>query len=139
MGKPLLGWLSIRCYLLFLLCNRVFLYRLLIRSWHSKNFEGDSCFGGDFHIKYWHPNFNPASESFDSIPLWLRLSKIQICFWNAEVFQSVGNHIGCFLISSEPIDSRILSSARICIETDTGKGLAVDRVLNMDDFSWTPI
>jgi hypothetical protein len=49
---------------------------------------------GVLMLKRWYPGFNPLSESFKKIFLWMLLSDFPIEFWSVKNFEVVANTVG---------------------------------------------
>ena len=48
--------------------------------------------------KPWYKDFDPTSESFDKISLWVRLPNIPLHFWLDLVLEAMGEALGDFLL-----------------------------------------
>lgn len=48
--------------------------------------------------KPWFQDFDPLTESFNKIPLWVRLSNLPLHLWLDSVVEVVGMALGEFLL-----------------------------------------
>lgn len=74
--------------------------------------------------KPWVQFFDPSTESFNKIPIWVRLSNLTLHFWQDLVLEVVGEAIGDFMsVDSESPNVYKTMYARILMEIDVSKGL----------------
>lgn len=88
-------------------------------------------------IKPWHADFNPASETFSKILIWVRLPYLPLHLWFDPLLEEVGDALGDFLLV-DAATSNILHStfARILVEMDVSKGLPAEILIKTSKGSW---
>lgn len=75
-------------------------------------------------VKPWSLNFSPTSESFDKIPILVRLPYLPLHLWVDTLLEVVGKALGIFLMVDELSDDMMQSIyACILVEMDISKGL----------------
>lgn len=75
-------------------------------------------------LKKWTPYFHPSRDSIDLAPLWIRLPRLPMEYWNKSILISIASKAGKVL----RIDENCLSFdrglyARACVEVDLTKSL----------------
>ncbi|GLJ41482.1 hypothetical protein SUGI_0858510 [Cryptomeria japonica] len=78
-------------------------------------------------LKPWYSDFDPLTESFSKIPVWVRLPNLPLHFWGPSSLSTIGNSIGKFI--AIPEKSKLLSNftfARILVEMDFSKQLPAE-------------
>jgi hypothetical protein len=88
-------------------------------------------------VQPWTPDFDPATASISSAPVWVRLPSLPLHFRGDKSLESIGNGIGKYLCScpeAAPVNSTF---ARICVEMDFNKGFPAEIILLGENFSWT--
>lgn len=75
-------------------------------------------------VRRWTPNFDPMSESIETVAAWVRLSRLPIEYYDSKVLRAIGNQIG----KTVRIDDHTLTQARgkyarLCVEVDLTKPL----------------
>lgn len=74
--------------------------------------------------KPWHSDFDPLSESFNKIHVWVRLPNLPLHLWQDSVLEAVGNALGDFrCVDIATTDIFHSTVARVLVEVDTSKGL----------------
>ena len=74
--------------------------------------------------KPWFKDFDPSTESFNKVPLWVRLPNLPLHLWVDSVLEAVGEAIGDFLMVDNASSNVYRTTyARILVEVDTSKGL----------------
>ncbi|XP_050256110.1 uncharacterized protein LOC126701785 [Quercus robur] len=105
-----------------------FLTRLSLGEDYENVLRKGSWFIGDhfLSIRPWGPNFKPALASVSSIAVWVRLNELPIEYYNAEALQIIGKAIGNVLrIDTFTASETRVRFARICVQVDVGKPLAI--------------
>ena len=89
-------------------------------------------------VKIWHKDFDPLTESFNKIPIWVRLPNLPMHLWLDSILESVGDAIGDFQIV-DIATSNVLHSTFACtfVEMDVSKGLPEKICLASPRGSWT--
>lgn len=88
--------------------------------------------------KPWHMDFDPLSESFNKVPIWVRLPNLLIHLWQDSIFEAIGNALGVFLyVDSDTSDIFHSTCARFLVELDVSKGLPKAICLDSPRGSWT--
>lgn len=87
--------------------------------------------------KPWYLAFNPTKESFDKIPLWVRLLNLPLHLWQDLVLEAVGEGLGDFLMV-DLVSSNVFRTtyAHILVEMDISKGLPAMIKLPSPGGSW---
>ena len=87
--------------------------------------------------KPWNKDFDPSTESFNKIPLWVRLSNLPLHLWLDSVLEAVGDALKDFLIV-DTASSNVFHTtyARILVEIDISKGLLEKIMLDSSIGSW---
>ena len=69
--------------------------------------------------KPWHPDFDPLTESFNKVPISVRILNLPLHLWLDSVFEAIGETLGDFLYV-DPVTSDFLHStyARLLVEMD---------------------
>lgn len=64
----------------------------------EKILEGGPYFmnNGGFFIQHWEDCYNPDKEKMLAAPVWVRLFRIPMEFWDPEILEWIGNVIGSF-------------------------------------------
>ena len=74
--------------------------------------------------KPWHMDFDSLSESFNKVPIWVRLPYLPMHLWIDSVLETIGESLGDFLhVDSATFDVLHSTCARILVEMDVSKGL----------------
>ena len=69
--------------------------------------------------KPWHMDFDPLSESFNKVPIWVRLPYLPMHLWIDSVLETIGESLGDFLhVDSATSDVLHSTCARILVEMD---------------------
>jgi hypothetical protein len=90
--------------------------------------------------KPWHKDFDPLLESFNKIPVWVRLPNLPLHLWLDSVLESVGNALGDFrCVDTATSDIFHSTVARVLVEVDTSKGLPEMICLDSPRGSWTQL
>jgi len=77
-------------------------------------------------LKVWHSTFNPSTESFTTMPIWIRLPNLALQFW----FDAIGNLLGSFLtIDVDTSKFAHTTFTHILVQLDTSKNLLADITL----------
>ncbi|GLJ53939.1 hypothetical protein SUGI_1152740 [Cryptomeria japonica] len=80
---------------------------------------------------------NPSLETFNNIPIWVRLPKLPLHFWVDPLFEEVGDALGDFLMVDNDSNEIYHSTfAHILVEIDTSKGLPTEISLNTSKGCW---
>lgn len=88
-------------------------------------------------IKPWHEDFNPSSESFNKILIWVWLPNLPLHLWANPLLEEVGDALGDFLmVDDKPSDILHSTFARILVDIDVSKGLLVEIVLKSSKGCW---
>ncbi|GLJ28581.1 hypothetical protein SUGI_0563070 [Cryptomeria japonica] len=88
-------------------------------------------------IKLWHVDFNLSLETFNKIPIWMRLPNLPLHFWVDPLFEEVGDKLGDFLmVDNDPNDSYHSIFARILVEIDISKALPTEISLTTSKGCW---
>ncbi|GLJ05091.1 hypothetical protein SUGI_0010790 [Cryptomeria japonica] len=88
-------------------------------------------------LKPWHPTFNPDSESFDQMPLWIRLLNLPMQYWFDLCFEAVGNSLGTFLMTDEDSLNLLHTTfARLLVMVDVTMGLPSEISITSSKGSW---
>ena len=86
-------------------CPEVF---ILLRGWISFKFhepvDSASILSGSWRwegsgllLKRWSPLFDPRTERYDTLPIWVKLLNLPFEFWSLDFFKLVANSLGTFL------------------------------------------
>ena len=88
--------------------------------------------------KPWHMDFDPFTESFNRVPIWVWLPNLSMHLWLDSVLETIGDAIGDFLyVDSDTSDVLHSTCAQILIEMDVSKGLLEKICLASLRGSWT--
>ena len=88
--------------------------------------------------KPWHMDFDPLTESFNKVPIWVWLLNLLMDLWLDFVLETVGDAIGNFLfVDSATSDVLHSTCAQILVETDVSKDLLEKICLDSTRGSWT--
>ena len=75
-------------------------------------------------IRPWEPNFDPDEANIASITVWVRLPKLPIEYYDAEVLKEIGQAIGTVLrIDTHTAMESKGRYARLCVQVDINKPL----------------
>ena len=47
-------------------------------------------------LKRWTPLFDPCTEKYDTLPIWVKMPNLPFEFWSLDFFKLVGNSLGSF-------------------------------------------
>eukprot|EP00253_Pinus_taeda_P003838 PITA_03838 len=53
-------------------------------------------------MKYWEERYNPDNEKMLEAPIWVRLFRLPVEFWDPEILEGIGNTISAFV--KQPLD-----------------------------------
>ncbi|GLJ14860.1 hypothetical protein SUGI_0241750 [Cryptomeria japonica] len=82
-------------------------------------------------VKPWHPDFNPFSETFNKISVWIRLPYLPLHLWANSLFEEVGNSLRDFQMMDDDSYNFLHSTfSRILVELDVSKGLPTKIVIS---------
>ena len=88
-------------------------------------------------LKPWHPKFCPDSESFEKIPIWVRLPYFPLHLWFNSCLETIGNSLGEFLLVDEGSSNLLHSTyAQILVEMNISLGLPADIEIKTSNGSW---
>ena len=88
--------------------------------------------------KPWHKDFNPFTESFNKIPIWVCLPNLPIHLWLDSVLEAIGGALGDFqIVDSATSDILHSTFARILVEMDVSKGLLEIIYLKLPQGIWS--
>ncbi|GLJ34000.1 hypothetical protein SUGI_0683830 [Cryptomeria japonica] len=78
-------------------------------------------------VKPWFLGFNPSTNSFNEIPIWVRLPNHPLYLWRDSLLEEMGEALGEFLmIDKDSYQIYHSTYARIFINIDVSKGLPVE-------------
>ncbi|XP_059073392.1 uncharacterized protein LOC131874161 [Cryptomeria japonica] len=87
--------------------------------------------------KPWYSDFNPLSETFNKILIWVRLPYLPLHLWADSLFEDIGGAIGSFIMTdNESYGLYHTTFARILVELDVSKSLPTEIVINSSFGSW---
>lgn len=88
-------------------------------------------------LKPWYSSFNPTTESFDKIPMWVRLPYLPLQFWFKSCFEAIVDSFRKFLVVDEgSLGFQHTTFSRILVEMDVTKKLPVDLFLKFREGNW---
>ena len=88
-------------------------------------------------LKPWHPKFRPDSESFEKIPIWVRLPYFPLHLWFNSCLETIENSLGEFLLVDEGSSNLLHSTyAQILVEMNISLGLPADIEIKTSNGSW---
>lgn len=85
------------------------------------------------YLNKWTPDFDPAVDVPNAVPVWVRLPHLPVHCWNWDSLRHIGNALGKFIDQANNKDQ--YDCARICIEVDLEVGLPEAITINVG--SWT--
>jgi hypothetical protein len=90
--------------------------------------------------KPWYKEFDPSTESFNKMPLWVRLLNLPLHLWLDYVLEAMGNAIEDFILVDSAC-SRVyrMMYARILVEMNISKGLPEMIMLNSLHGPWNQL
>ena len=77
------GWIAFKFY------DVLDLDSILAGSWRWE--------GTGLPLKRWTPLFDPRTERYDTLPIWVKLLNLPFEFWSLDFFKMVENSLGTFL------------------------------------------
>lgn len=84
-----------------------------------------------------HSDFNPLSEMFNKIPIWVKLPYLPLHMWVDYVFEEIGDAIESFImVDNDSYGLYHTTFARILVELDVSKGLPAKIAINSSFGSW---
>ncbi|GLJ21909.1 hypothetical protein SUGI_0409690 [Cryptomeria japonica] len=84
-------------------------------------------------LKPWYPTFKLGIESFDQIPIWVRLPNLPLQFWFESCFKVVGDSLGKILGADKgSLDYFHTAYAHILVEMDSSKEKPYLKALNKE-------
>ncbi|XP_059075127.1 uncharacterized protein LOC131875118 [Cryptomeria japonica] len=87
--------------------------------------------------KPWHIDFNPLSEKFNKIQVWVRLPYHPLHLWADSLFEEIGDAIGSFImVDNDSFELYHTTFARILVELEVSKGLLAEIAINSSLGSW---
>lgn len=87
--------------------------------------------------KPWHTDFNPLSEKFNKILVWVRLPYLPLHLWVDSLFKEIGDVIGSFImVDNDSFDLYHITFSCILVELDVSKGLRAEISINSSFGSW---
>ena len=87
--------------------------------------------------KPWYKDFDPSTESFNKVPLWVRLPNLPLHLWVDSVLEAMGEAIGDFLLVDYASSNVYRTTyARILVEVDISKGLPAKICLASSFGAW---
>lgn len=82
-------------------------------------------------LKPWHPNFNPVTEKFEKVPLWVRLPNFPLHLRFNSYLEAIGNSLGNFLMIDDDSSNLMHSTyAQILVEMEVTKTLLEEILIN---------
>lgn len=88
-------------------------------------------------LKPWHQAFNPATETFDKVPMWVRLPNLPLHFWFESCLEAFGNSLGEFLMIDEGFSNLLHSTyARMLVEMEVSKSLPEEISIKTSKGCW---
>lgn len=102
-------------------------------------FEGGPYFfvAAGLYMRPWVMNFVSESETFTSVPVWVRIFSLPLDYWQNESLVAIGNKLGHFIKASEATRrGKYTSYARICVEMDLSGALPDEVILEVFDEEW---
>lgn len=87
--------------------------------------------------KPWHKDFNPSSETFNKMPIWVRLPNLPLHLWVDSLLEEVGEALRDFLMfDADSFNIRHSTYARILMDIDVSKGLPAEIKLKSFKDHW---
>ncbi|GLJ50401.1 hypothetical protein SUGI_1074260 [Cryptomeria japonica] len=87
--------------------------------------------------KPWHSDFNPFSEKFNKILVWVRLPYLPLHLWHDYRFEEISDAIGSFImVDNESFELYLTTFAHILGKLDVSKELLAEIVINSSFGSW---
>lgn len=87
--------------------------------------------------KPWHFDFDPLSEKFNKIPVWVRLRNLPLHLWADSFFDEIGDAIGSFIMVDNDSNGLYHTTfARILVELDVSMGLPAEIAINSSCGNW---
>ncbi|KAK3184665.1 hypothetical protein Dsin_031951 [Dipteronia sinensis] len=85
-------------------------------------------------VQKWKPNFVPGEDNIQSMPIWVRLSKLPMEWLDSDLLWSIGGMLGR-MCKVDPVNENQARGrfARICVEIDISKPLI--GTVNIEDRS----
>lgn len=88
-------------------------------------------------VKPWFSGFNPSIDSFNEIPIWVRLPNLPLHLWTDSLLEEVGEALGEFLmIDKDSFQIYHSTYARILVNIDVSKGLPAELEIESSLGSW---
>ncbi|GLJ24576.1 hypothetical protein SUGI_0469560 [Cryptomeria japonica] len=89
---------------------------------------------GDDHLM--HSDFNPSSETFNKILIWVRLSNLPFHLWADPLLEEVGDALGDFLMVDDGSSDICHSTFSLLVKMDVSKGLPAEILLKYFKGFW---
>jgi hypothetical protein len=85
-------------------------------------------------MKFWHPNFNPLTEKFYTLPTLVGLPNLPVFLWNNDALMCIGNHLGKFLYFPHSKESH--ECAKMYVEMPVSNGYPEELMIELDGCKW---
>jgi len=86
------------------------------------------------YMRPWKMNFVLESETFSSVPMWVRLYSLLLDYWQTKSLTAIGNKLGRYVKAFEATRrGKYTSFARICVEMDLSGALPDEFILEVFD------
>ena len=93
--------------------------KILVGSW---KWDGVALF-----LKCWTPLFNPRSERYYNMPIWVKLPHFSFELWLLEFFKVVGDSLGSFVeVDMSFVHFGVMCMGRILVNLDLRDGRVED-------------
>ena len=93
--------------------------------------------GSGLLLKRWTPLFDPRTERYDTLPIWVKIPNLLFEYWPLDFFKLVGNSLGTFLEADLSfLHSGVCCLGKILVLIDISKGLVAVLLISKGNSSF---